>query len=68
MRDEVNRTILLQAAVAALLNEKYFGAQFPPYATTTALINAVNTTLATCNGSNYTTLATTLDGWNNGVH
>ncbi len=60
--------ILLRAAVAALLNEAEFGNDFPPYASTADLVFAVNATLATCDGSAYTTLATTLDNWNNGIH
>ena len=48
--------------------EQTFGNQFPPYGFTAALITAVNTTLASCNGSSYITLATTLDGWINRVH
>jgi hypothetical protein len=60
--------ILLRAAVAALLNEATFGNDFPPYGTTTELITAVNTALASCDGNTMTTLAAVLDGWNNGVH
>ncbi len=60
--------IMLRAAVAALLNEAEFGNDFPPYATNAALIAAVNAVLATCDGSAYTTLGTTLDNWNNGIH
>ncbi|WP_225752563.1 DUF11 domain-containing protein [Actinotalea sp. Marseille-Q4924] len=58
--------ILLRAAGAALLNERYYGDQYPPYASTSQLIAAVNSTLATCDGSQYIALATVLDGWNNG--
>jgi uncharacterized repeat protein (TIGR01451 family) len=59
--------ILLRAAVAALLNERFFGADFPPYASTSALIQDVNATLTTCNGGKYTTKAAVLDFWNNGI-
>ena len=60
--------ILLRAAVAALLNESALGDGYPPYATTADLIAAVNTTLATVNKGAYTTMAATLDHWNNGIH
>ena len=60
--------ILLRAAVAGLLNERLFGADYPPHASTTALIQDVNATLATCNGGQYTTKAAVLDFWNNGIH
>ncbi|MDH4112696.1 MAG: hypothetical protein OEV60_08460, partial [Actinomycetota bacterium] len=60
--------ILLRAAVAGLLNERFFGSDYPPHATVTALIQEVNATLATCNGGAYTTKAADLDFWNNGIH
>jgi hypothetical protein len=59
---------LLRAAVAAVLNEQYFGALYPAYNTTSELIAAVNQTLATCDGAKYIALANQLDFWNNGVH
>jgi hypothetical protein len=59
---------LLRAAVAAVLNEQYFGALYPAYNTTSELIAAVNQTLATCVGAKYIALANQLDFWNNGVH
>ena len=57
--------ILLKQAVAALLNEQLYGAHFGPYASTAALISAVNTALAGSRGG-MTSLASTLDYWNNG--
>ena len=59
--------ILLRAATAALLNEAYYGADYPAASSTTALINSVNATLATLDRVQYLALATTLDKWNNGV-
>jgi hypothetical protein len=60
--------ILLRAAVASMLNEALFGAQFPPYSSVNALVADVNATLATGNAAKYVALAATLDGWNNGIH
>ncbi|MHB1455195.1 MAG: hypothetical protein ACYCYM_14755, partial [Saccharofermentanales bacterium] len=60
--------ILLRAAVAALLNEAALDDYFPPYDTKAELIAAVNSTLATLNSGAYTSLAKTLDYWNNGIH
>ena len=59
--------ILLRAAIAALLNEAYYGADYPAAASTTELISNVNATLATLDRSKYLMLANTLDKWNNGV-
>jgi hypothetical protein len=52
--------------VAALLNEQAYGSAFGPYNTTTALINAVSTALGGNRGA-MTSLAGTLDWWNNGI-
>jgi uncharacterized repeat protein (TIGR01451 family) len=60
--------ILLRAAVAGILNEQFFGATYPPYGSTAQLIQVVNSTLATCNGTSFINLAGQLDFWNNGVH
>lgn len=59
--------ILLRAAVAALLNEAYYGADYPAASSTTELINNVNTVLATLDRNQYIALAVVLDKWNNGV-
>ena len=59
--------ILLRASVAALLNEAYYGADFPAAVTVNALITRVNTVLATQNRSSYLALAGEYDRWNNGV-
>ena len=60
--------ILFRHAVAAVLNEQFFGALYPPHNTTTELITAVNNTLASCDPSKYVAFASKLDFWNNGVH
>jgi hypothetical protein len=60
--------ILMRAAIAALLNEAYYGNYYPGATSTTALIAQVNGVLATQNRSSYLTLATTLDNWNNAIH
>ena len=59
--------ILLRAAVAALLNEAYYGADYPAASTPAELIANVNVALATLDRVQYLALATTLDKWNNGV-
>lgn len=59
--------ILLCASVAALLNEAYYGADYPAETSTAALIAHVNSVLATLNRDAYLALATTYDLWNNGV-
>ena len=58
---------LLRAAVAALFNEVKYGNLYPPYATKTALISAVNSALATRNANTMMSLANTLNKWNGGV-
>ena len=60
--------ILMRAAIAALLNEAYYGTYFPGATSTSALIAQVNSTLATQSRGSYLTLATTLDNWNNAIH
>jgi hypothetical protein len=60
--------ILMRAAIAALLNEAYYGIYYPGATSTTALIAEVNGVLATQNRGSYLTLATTLDNWNNAIH
>lgn len=59
--------IMFRAAVAALLNEAYYGADFPAESSVSALIARVNTVLATLNRANYLALAGEYDKWNNGV-
>ena len=60
--------ILLRAAVAALFNEAYYGADYPIATSTADLISQVNTTMATGSRSAYVTFASYLDYWNNAVH
>jgi len=60
--------ILMRAAIAALLNEAYYGIYYPGATSTTALIAEVNSVLATKSRTSYLTLATTLDNWNNAIH
>ncbi len=60
--------ILLRAAVAALLNEQYFGAGYPAYNSVADLLAGVNATLATQDLQTYVDTASVLDWWNNGVH
>ncbi len=60
--------ILFRAAVAALLNEAYYGADYPIATSATDLINQVNTVLATGSRSAFVTFASYLDYWNNAVH
>jgi len=58
--------ILLRQA-AALLNEELYGTPFGPYTSTQQLIDTVNAALASGNKGAMTTLAGTLDWWNNGI-
>ena len=60
--------ILMRAAIAALLNEAYYGTYYPGATSTTALIAQVNTVLATQDRASYIALASTLDFWNNAIH
>ena len=60
--------ILMRAAIAALLNEAYYGNYYPGATSTTALIAQVNGVLATQDRGAYLTLAAALDNWNNAIH
>lgn len=60
--------ILMRAAIAALLNEAYYGAGFPIASSTSELITQINQTLATQSRSQYVSFASYLDYWNNAVH
>ena len=59
--------ILLKQAVATLLNEAMYGTAFGPYVGVSALQTAVSTALASDNRGAMTSLAETLDYWNNGI-
>ena len=58
--------ILLRAGVAALLNEKYYGAGYPGATSVADLIKQVHDVMIVNNRSAYLALASTLDKWNNG--
>lgn len=60
--------ILFRAAIAALLNEAYYGADYPGATSTSALITKVNEVLATNARAQYLALASYYDYWNNAVH
>lgn len=60
--------IMFRAAIAALLNEAYYGADYPGASSTTALITQVNSKLATLNRAQLIQLASFYDYWNNAVH
>jgi len=60
--------ILMRAAIAALLNEAYYGSYYPGATSTAGLIAQVNGVLATQNRASYLTLASALDFWNNAIH
>lgn len=60
--------IFLRAATAALLNEAYFGAAYPPYASVADLVAAVNDVLDDLDGNAYVNMGAILDWFNNGVH
>jgi hypothetical protein len=60
--------ILMRAAIAALLNETYYGADFPFASSPADLIAKVNVVLATQSRSEYVSYASLLDYWNNAVH
>ena len=60
--------ILMRAAIAALLNEAYYGIYYPGATSPAGLIAQVNSTLATQNRASYITLASLLDYWNNAIH
>ena len=60
--------ILLRAAVAGILNESALDDYYPPYDSTTELINAVNVAIASVNKVTINSLAMAFDYWNNGIH
>jgi uncharacterized repeat protein (TIGR01451 family) len=60
--------ILMRAAIASLLNEAYYGVDFPFASSPADLIAKVNTVLATQSRSEYVSFASLLDYWNNAVH
>ena len=60
--------ILMRAAIAALLNEAYYGSYYPGATSPAALITQVNGVLITESRTNYLALASILDNWNNGNH
>lgn len=60
--------ILMRAAIASLLNETYYGADFPIATSPADLIAQVNVVLATQSRSQYVSFASYLDYWNNAVH
>jgi uncharacterized repeat protein (TIGR01451 family) len=59
--------IFLRAAVAALLNEAYYGADYPAANSTGELRTKVEDVLKTLNRSEYLVWASYYDFWNNGV-
>jgi hypothetical protein len=59
---------MFRAAIAALLNEAYYGADYPGADTTSALIALTNSKLATLNRAQLILLAGYFDFWNNAVH
>ncbi len=60
--------IMFRAAIAGLLNEAYYGADYPGATSTAALITEVNSKLATLNRAQLIQLATYYDYWNNAIH
>ena len=60
--------ILLRAAVAGILNEASLDDYYPPYDSTTELIDVVNAAIASTNKGTITSLAMAIDYWNNGIH
>lgn len=60
--------ILLRAAIAALLNKAYYGADYPIATSTLDLIAMVNNTLAFNDRTAYVMMGSYLDFWNNAVH
>ncbi len=60
--------ILMRAAIASLLNEAYYGADFPIATSSSDLIAQVNVVLATQSRAQYVSFASYLDYWNNAVH
>ena len=60
--------IMFRAAIAALLNEAYYGADYPGAESTTALIALVNSKLVLMTRTDLILLAGYFDFWNNAVH
>ena len=60
--------IMFRAAIAALLNEAYYGADYPGAESTPALIALVNSKLALLTRTDLILLAGYFDFWNNAVH
>jgi len=59
--------ILLRAASAAILNEAYYGSNYPGAHSLEYLITRVNVVLASENKAQYIVLAGYFEKWNNGV-
>ena len=60
--------IMLRATIAALLNEAYYGVDYPGAESTSALIALANAKLATLNRAELILLGGYFDYWNNAVH
>jgi hypothetical protein len=60
--------ILLRAAIAALLNEAYYGVDYPGADSPAALIALTNSKLASLSRAQLILLASNYDFWNNAVH
>jgi uncharacterized repeat protein (TIGR01451 family) len=60
--------IMFRAAIAALLNEAYYGADYPGAESPTALIALVNSKLVLLNRAQLILLGGYYDFWNNAVH
>jgi hypothetical protein len=60
--------IMLRATIAALLNEAYYGADYPGADSTISLIALANSKLATLNRTQLVLLGGYFDFWNNAVH
>jgi hypothetical protein len=59
---------MFRAAIAALLNEAYYGADYPGAESPTALIALVNSKLVLLNRADLILLGGYYDFWNNAVH
>jgi hypothetical protein len=60
--------IMLRATIAALLNEAYYGADYPGADSTISLIALADSKLATLNRTQLVLLGGYFDFWNNAVH
>ena len=60
--------IMFRATIAALLNEAYYGADYPSAESTAGLIALANSKLATLNRAQLIQLGGYFDFWNNAVH